>query len=347
MFHAKKKASTIIAQSPNQKRRTLLAAGSAALVAPLLGMGGYAWAQTARKRTPLSFAWNQTSFCLTPIAVAKETGIFEKNGLDVSLVNYSGSTDQLLEAIATGKSDAAVGMIYRWLKPLEAGFDVKVVAGLHGGCMRLSAYKPTGITRVEELRGKTIGVPDLGAPSTHFFKVFIHKRGIDPEKEVTWRVYPRDLLGLAAEKGEIQAIADTDPLLYKIERDSKAGFTELATNASGEYHGRTCCVVGVGGKLLRENRPTVAALTRSLVEAYDWTAGHIDESARIFLKYATNITFDELKELYATLNLHRHAIGADLRDEIVGYAKDFKELGVLKASTDPAKYADRVFEKVL
>ncbi|MDR3221971.1 MAG: ABC transporter substrate-binding protein [Candidatus Accumulibacter sp.] len=331
------------------KRRALLAAAPAVLAAPLLGIGGTVFAQAAApgKLTPFSFAWNQTSFCLTPIAVAKETGIFEKNGLDVSLVNYSGSTDQLLEAIATGKSDAAVGMIYRWLKPLEAGFDVKVVAGLHGGCMRLTAYKPTGITRVEELRGKTIGVPDLGAPSTHFFKVFIHKAGIDPEKEVTWRVYQRDLLGLAAEKGEIQAIADTDPLLYKIERDSKAGFTELATNASGEYHNRTCCVIGVGGKLLRENKPAVAALTRSLVEAYSWTAQHIDESAKIFLKYTTNITFEELKELYATLNLHHQSIGNDLRDEIVGYAKDFKELGVLKASTDPIKYADHVFEKVL
>ncbi|MDR0379670.1 MAG: ABC transporter substrate-binding protein, partial [Candidatus Accumulibacter sp.] len=146
----------------NPGRRALLAAAPVVLAAPLFGIGGTALAQTIapdKKRIPLSFAWNQTSFCLTPIAVAKDAGIFEKNGLDVSLINYSGSTDQLLEAIATGKSDAAVGMIYRWLKPLEAGFDVKVVAGLHGGCMRLTAYKPTGITRVEELRGKTIGVP--------------------------------------------------------------------------------------------------------------------------------------------------------------------------------------------
>jgi NitT/TauT family transport system substrate-binding protein len=332
----------------NARRRALLAAGPVLVAAPLFGLAGRAGAQTApAKLTPISFAWNQTSFCLTPIAVAKEAGIFERNGLDVTLVNYSGSTDQLLEAIATGKSDAAVGMIFRWLKPLEAGFDVKVVAGLHGGCMRLSAYKPTNITRVEELRGKTIGVPDLGAPSTHFFKVYLNKLGIDPEKEVTWRVYQRDLLGLAAEKGEIQAVADTDPLLYKIERDTQAGFVELASNISGEYHDKSCCVVGVGGKLVRDNRPVVAALARSLVEAYDWTAHNIEESAKIFLKYTTNITSAELKELYATLNLHHHPVGTDLHDEIVAFANDFKGLGVLKASTDPVKFADQVFVKVL
>jgi len=334
--------------APDAKRRAFLAAaGSAALAAPLLGTAGFARALTPKKLTPLSFAWNQTSFCLTPVAVAKEAGIFEKNGLDVNLVNYSGSTDQLLEAIATGKSDAAVGMIFRWLKPLEAGFDVKVVAGLHGGCMRLSAYKPTGITKIEQLRGKVIGIPDLGAPSTHFFKVYLHKNGIDPEKDIAWRVYQRDLLGVAAEKGEIQAIADTDPLLFKIERDSKGGFTELASNISGEYHNRSCCVIGVSGKLVRENRPLVAALARSLVQAYDWTSSHIDESARIFLKYTTNITFEELQALYGTLNLHHHPVGTDLRDEIIAFAQDFKGLGVLKPTTDPVKYANRIFERVL
>ena len=332
---------------PNLKRRSLLAAGSAALAAPLLGLSGGAFAQTPKKLTPVSFAWVQTSFCLTPVAVAKETGIFERNGLDVSLVNYGGSTDQLLEAIATGKTDAAVGMIFRWLKPLEAGFDVKVVAGLHGGCIRLLGYKPAGITKLEDLRGKTIGVPDLGAPAKLFFSVLLQKHGIDPEKEISWRVFQRDLLGLAAEKGEIHAVADTDPLLYQIERDAKGQLVELASNLSGEYHDKSCCVVGVRGKLVRENKPVTAALTRSLVEAYDWTSKNFDESARIFLKYTSKLSLDELKKLYGTLNLHHHPISTDLRDELVFYAKDFKQQGVLKASTDPQKFADHIFAKVL
>ncbi|HBO80947.1 MAG TPA: ABC transporter substrate-binding protein, partial [Cupriavidus sp.] len=86
---------------------------------PALILGRQAWSAPRK----LTFAWNQNSFCLTPIVVAQEKGFFEKNGLQVDLINYSGSTDQLLESIATGKDDAAVGMINRWLKPLEAGFD--------------------------------------------------------------------------------------------------------------------------------------------------------------------------------------------------------------------------------
>jgi NitT/TauT family transport system substrate-binding protein len=334
----------------NPKRRSLLAAaGSAVLAAPLLGFSGNTWSQAAApaKLTPLSFAWSPTSFCLTPVAVAKESGIFEKNGLDVTLINFGGTTDQLLEAIATNKSQAAVGMIYRWIKPLEAGLDVKIVAGLHGGCLRLIGYKPANVTKLEDLRGKTIGVTDLGSPAAHFFHVLLLKHGVDPEKEVQWRVYQRDLLGLAAEKGEIQAVADSDPIIFNFVRDSKGAFVELASNITSPYHDKSCCVVGVNANLVRENKAVATALTRSLIDAYEWTANNVDEAAKIFLKYTTNITLDELKSLYATLNLHHHAIDTDLRDEIVFFAEDFKKLGVLKPTTDPLKYADHVFAKVL
>ncbi|MDR2165889.1 MAG: ABC transporter substrate-binding protein [Zoogloeaceae bacterium] len=331
------------------RRGFLKTAGAAALVTPFAALGfggGNAWAQAA-KPVPLNFAWNQTSFCLTPVAVAKDTGIFARNGLDVTLTNYAGSTDSLLESLATGKADAAVGMIHRWLKPLESGFDVKIVAGLHGGCVRLLGYKPAKVTKLADLKGKSIGVQGMDSPARHFFSVFLQKNGIDPERDVTWRVYQGSLLSLAASKGEVQAIADYDPLLFTIERDSKGAFVELATNISGQYHDKTCCVIGVGGKLVRERRPVVAALAKSLIEAYDWTSTHIPEAARIFLNYTTNIALDDLTALYKKLNLHHHPIGVDLRDEIAFFAQDFKDLGVLKAGTDPRKYADHVFYKIL
>ena len=341
------------------KRRTLLAAGAGLLAMPVLGLlagcGKNDTAATGEASLPkdpsgntlITFAWNPNSFCLTPVAVALETGIFAKNGLAVTLDNFGGSTDQLLEAIATNKAQAAVGMIFRWIKPLEAGFDVKLVAGLHGGCLRLIGYKPANIGKLEDLRGKTIGVQDLTSPAAQFFHVLLKKHGIDPDKEVKWRAYEKDLLGEAAKKGEIQALADSDPSVYQIDRDSRGKFVELASNITSPYADKSCCVVGINGKLVREHKPVAAALTNSLVEAYDWTEKNIDEAANIFLKYTNNLKVEELKALYATLNLHHHAINTDLRDEIEFFATDFKNLGVLKPSTDPRQYADRVYANVL
>ena len=99
----------------------------------------------------MTFAWNAGAPCLLAVTVAKDKGFFARHGLDVDLVNYAGSTDQLLETLATGKADAAVGMALRWLKPMEQGFDVKIVASLHGGCMRLLAPADSGINQVNDL----------------------------------------------------------------------------------------------------------------------------------------------------------------------------------------------------
>src|SRR6201999_4665123 len=117
----------------------------------------------------LKLTWNPTAICVVGVPVAVQKGYFQKRNLDVELVNFGGSTDQLLEAIATGKADAGVGMALRWLKALEEGFDVRITTAIHGGCIGLLGAKGSGITSLEQLKGKVVGVADLGAPDKNFF----------------------------------------------------------------------------------------------------------------------------------------------------------------------------------
>jgi NitT/TauT family transport system substrate-binding protein len=325
------------------RRRLLQATGSAAALASAGLIASRAFAAPRK----LTFAWNATAFCLTPIVAAVERGYFEKNGLEVDLINYTGSTDQLLESLATGKADAAVGMIHRWLKPLESGFDVKIVGSSHGGCVRLVGARGAGVTSLQHLKGKTIGVSDLASPGKNFFSILLAKNGIDAERDVAWRQYPADLLGIAVDKGEIQAIADGDPNLYLLEKRSGNAYLELATNLSGEYADKVCCVVGARGDLVRNDRATVANLVRAIVQASDFTAENPNEAAKIFSKYSPKIAPDDLRKLYATLTHRHHPVGGALRDEIEFYAKDFRSVGVLKKSTDPARFASHVYADVL
>jgi NitT/TauT family transport system substrate-binding protein len=333
------------------RRRSLLRAAGSVLALPMLGAGTAtalfpAPALAAPKPTPLRFAWNQVAFCSTPVAVAKEAALFEKHGLDVTLENFGGTADQLMEAISTGKADAAIGMIHLWLKPLEAGFDVKIVGSVHAGCIRLIGYKPAGVEKLEDLRGKTIGVASLAAPGKHFFSVYFKKHGLDPEREVSWRAYPRELLGAAAEKGEIHAVVDQDPQVFSIQKHGKGNFVEIATNRSGEYKNRICCVVGTSGKLLRENKAAAAAILRALAEASHYTTYHVDEAAKIFQKYTPNVALEDLKTLYGTLDYAHRPVSTALRDEIAFFAEDFRSIGVLKQSTDPQRFAAAVYADV-
>ena len=296
------------------------------------------------EKRALKLTWNATAICTVGLPVALERGLFAKHNLDVELINYAGSTDQLLESIATAKADAGIGMALRWLKPLEGGFDVKIAAGIHGGCMRLFSQPTSGITKITDLKGKSIGVTDLAAPDRNFFSIMLQQAGIDPTKDVDWRVFPGDVLPVALKKGEVQAFALGDPLGWVArERD---GLFEIANNLTGEFAHRTCCVLGIRGSLIREERPVATALVQSLMEAQEWVAVNPDGAAAIFAPYAKA----KPEQLSAMLRSHTHGhnpLAGDLRQQIAAYGEELKRISVFKQSTDIQKYAARVTADVL
>jgi len=293
----------------------------------------------------LTLAWNATSVCTTAAPVAKERGIFARHNLDVDFVNFGGSTEQLLEAIATGKADAGIGMALRWLKPLEQGFDVRIAAGVHGGCIRLLGAKAAEIASLESLRGKTIAISDQASPAKNFCSIVFAKNGIDPVRDIDWRQYPADLLALAVEKGEAQALTDNDPRTYVWRKSGK--FNEILTNLSGEYADRVCCVLAIRGSLIRTEPDTARALTRSVLEAGDIVARDPADAAAVYAGYGGKGSLEDLAAMLASHTHHNHPIGTVLKRQIASYADELKQVKVLKRSTDPAKFADRVYVDVL
>lgn len=290
------------------------------------------------KRT-LKLTWNANAICTVGVPVAKEKGFFARHNLDVELINFAGSTDQLLEAITTAKADAGIGMALRWLKPLESGFDVKIAAGIHGGCMRLFSAPGSDITRIADLKGKAIGVTDLAAPDRNFFSIMLHRAGIDPGKEVEWRVFPGDILPIALKKGEIQAFCQGDPLGWMAKQ--RDNLIEVANNLSGDYAHRTCCVLGIRGSLVREEKQVAAALTQALLEGQEWVAVNPDGAAQVFAPYA-KAPVDQLAAMLKSHTHHDNPLAADLRSQIIAYGEELKQISVFKQSTDINKYATRV-----
>lgn len=161
-------------RTPFSRRRFLQLSGGLALAGVSLPLWAHDMADMAGGDThpalrlpqpyKIKLAINKSAVCLAPVAVAEQQKIFSKYNLDVEFVNFGNSTDVLLEAIATGKADAGVGMALRWLKALEQGFDVKLTAGTHGGCLNLLTAKDSPFGGLESLKGQTIGVTDMAGP---------------------------------------------------------------------------------------------------------------------------------------------------------------------------------------
>jgi NitT/TauT family transport system substrate-binding protein len=328
-------------------RRTFIRATGAVGVAASLGvLAGEAFSQQNKAPTKLKIAWAQGAACHSPLAFAKENGIFIKHGLDVELIDFQGSSEQLLEAIATGKADAGLGLLLQWLKPLEQGFDVKLVAGTHAGCMRLLASPTAGIKRVEDLRGKTVAVSDLASPARDAFIVTLAKAGVDPEKEVNWKVFPGDLLGLAVQKGEAQALAHLDPDTYRFIKQNK--LVEIANTQTGVYADRTCCVVGASGKLLKNDIAAARSLVRAVLEVHELTAKNPQAVAQnYFNQFKPGVTVPELVEMLSALPYTHHPIGEPLKAELVKSIDDLKLVKVFKPSLDSAKLAAKISANIL
>jgi NitT/TauT family transport system substrate-binding protein len=157
--------------------------------------------------------------CEAPIFTAVEKGFFKEEGLDVSLVKCEWATYK--DVLALGGFDITHHLVMYFLKPIEQGLDVKFTAGIHRGCLRVQAGAQSNIRSIKDLRGKRIGVPGMGTPPFIFANRVLGANGIDASKEISWRVFPAGELGLAIDKGEVDAVADSEPIGSLLLADGK------------------------------------------------------------------------------------------------------------------------------
>ncbi|VFS74776.1 Putative aliphatic sulfonates-binding protein precursor [Raoultella terrigena] len=292
----------------------------------------------------IRLAINKSAVCLAPVAVAEQQKFFSKYNLDVEFVNFGNSTDVLLEAIATGKADAGVGMALRWLKALEQGFDVKLTAGTHGGCLNLLTAKNSPFGGLESLKGQTIGVTDMAGPDKNFFAILLKRHGIDPLSDVQWKVYPADLLSVALDKREIAAISGSEPFSYRLLETGK--YQLIASNMSGDYANLSCCVLGVSGSLARDHKPAAAALTQAILEAHSYASAHPESVAQAFMAHALNTNETEVSGILHGQGHGHHAVGEAFVKELTQYAIDLQRVQVIKPGTDPHQFAESIYANV-
>src|SRR5688500_18558662 len=123
---------------------------------------------------------------------------------------------------------------------------------MHRGCLRVQALAKSNIKTVADLRGKRIGVPGMGTPPFIFANRVLGAQGIDPAKEIQWKVFPAGELGLAIDKGLVDAVANSEPIGSLLLADGKVrNIADQAKDAP--YRDEYCCAVLVNGKFLEKN----------------------------------------------------------------------------------------------
>jgi NitT/TauT family transport system substrate-binding protein len=337
------------------RRRLVRLAGAAALAAPLGLRSARAADDLAAPailtpRTKITFIWNPSALCNIVVGLAKDQGIFEKHGLDVETIFTGGDTPSILEALALNKAQATSTFLLRLLKPMEAGFDVKLTSGVHAGCSYLIASRDAGISTLEDLRGKRVGMSDLNSPMKLLYEILLKRAGVNPE-EITWRQFPADVFTIAVQKGEIDAFADGEPNAFYAVKRSNGKLFKLDSSGKGELGNYTCCVLTVSGKLIRDNRPAAAALTRAMLEA----SKLVDQNRQLAVKAAVRFSPvqakpEELDEMIAGYPYDEHRgcpTGEEFRQHVLYFARGLHDTGILRPGTDPVRFTNLITQDLL
>jgi len=178
---------------------------------------------------PLRIAYLFTSGTMASMWMAKETGGFAKEGLEVEMISMSSTL--ALPALIANEVDviqiSAVPLINASLR----GFDVVYVAGLLN-TMIWDLYARPEIKSTEQLKGKIVGTERPGSPVAYGTLVALRKLGLTP-KDVQLRPLGGTVqIAAALQVGQISAGPAAPPISFQLER---SGFHSMATTLDQPY----------------------------------------------------------------------------------------------------------------
>jgi NitT/TauT family transport system substrate-binding protein len=130
----------------------------------------------------LTIGWSAIAGSQAPFWITKEAGLFEKNGLDVTMIYVDGgfkATQALMSGdvpIAQVGGNAPVGARLR-------GADVTLIAGLLN-VLAYSMIVSPEIKKPEDLRGKKLSVSRFGSNSDYATRRILLKWGLKPDIDV-------------------------------------------------------------------------------------------------------------------------------------------------------------------
>jgi NitT/TauT family transport system substrate-binding protein len=178
---------------------------------------------------------------------------------------------------ACAHSEFAVGAI-------DAGLPLRVLTGLHSGCLEL--WVRDGITRVSDLRGKTISVrvKDISDLFYAWFATYLGWVGMRlTDVEFITAKGPDDYFGMvdAFKEGRADAVlagAAEGPRLKRLLR--APGHVLLETMTEKPWSQYFCCSLVVNREWARQNPVATRGVTRALLKATDAAAKDPARAAR-------------------------------------------------------------------
>lgn len=230
--------------------------------------------------TKLNVGYSAISGDQLPAWIAKEAGIFQKNGLDVQLIFFTGGTTAVMALVSADTPVSQVGGS-AVVNSVLAGSDSVIIAG---GVTSLNYYlmgRPD-IKTPEQLKGGSVAISRFGSSSDFIARYALSRVGLTPGKDVTIvQIGSTPARMDATLAGRVQATVINPPASIIAE---KRGMTILADLPKlGLIYQHTSAATT--RRFLREHPDIVRRYVKSQVEAVHRIYTDKETSLRALSKY--------------------------------------------------------------
>jgi ABC-type nitrate/sulfonate/bicarbonate transport system substrate-binding protein len=255
--------------------------------------GFYRLAAAQPKLQTVNVGYSSVAGTETALWVGKDTGAFEKYGLDVNLKRLPGSSLVIQAMVGKELSLSQVGgtaVVDARLAGAELIYLASVI-----DTMVASIYSVPGITKIEDLKGKKIGVTRFGAITDFFARFALKTKGLVADKDVGI-VQTNDLPNtLASLKiGAIQAGVVVAPVTLQAR---KLGFTELVdmTKIGGPFPFNGVVAMR---DFLKSDPEMIRRFLKGYVEAISFSLKNREQTIKIIDHYTRTGDPEILEETY-------------------------------------------------
>ncbi|MDR2842885.1 MAG: ABC transporter substrate-binding protein [Spirochaetaceae bacterium] len=282
------------------------------------------------------------STCGSPISIAQLKGYYDEQGIKINLV--SGTTfESTRAALDSGKVPLANGD-FQFFPSIQNGVDIKLIAGLHEGCIKIIVPVDSPIKTLLDLKDKTIAVDEIGGTPMSVASVAAGSVGINPKEEIKWVPYPNDLILEAVKKGDAQVVAAWDPFATQAENSGEwRVLLDIATDPL--FAGRNCCFLFASGDLIKKNPKVIASTLRAIQNAVAFEGAHPQEAAELLIK-EKKVATDDVALVSGLLGHYKYGEhssrndNAKAKEDAVYFAGWLSKIGYLDKDLDAQKFID-------
>jgi NitT/TauT family transport system substrate-binding protein len=312
-----------IMQSRRRFLTSLSLAGGAGLVDLRRSLSAEPPPETTTVRLP---RWVDASYCWAGAYVAGE--LMRAEGLtDVRYVEADRSVDHS-EWIARGETDFSVNFPPNHIRSIDAGVPIKVLSGLHSGCLELIAKE--SIRSVTELRGKRVGVDGLNNSRHVWLTLMVAYVGLDPVNDIQWVVSGDATPTQLFVEGKIDAFLGTPPQPQKL-RAKKIGHTILNNTVDRPWSQYFCCMISATADYVNRYPVATKRVLRAILKAADLCVSDPQLVAQQMVDRDFVSSYDYALQTLKDIRYDRWR-DFDPQDSLRYYALRLQEMGMIKSS---------------